>query len=124
MRQGRVYDDSDVEWRKSRRNLPPVIPHVLRHESAAAQMRDLAASGITGRKIPARSASRLGRDDGYGVQESVSWRATPHVARRLRSTSVKIRGVRMSCMARSTRPPGTTMEFARDMKLIWIIDNR
>jgi hypothetical protein len=33
-------------------------------------------------------------------------------------------GVRMSCMARSSIPPGMTIEFARDIKLIWIIDKR
>ena len=33
-------------------------------------------------------------------------------------------GVRMSCMAMSSFPPGMTIEFARDMKLSWIIETR
>ena len=45
-------------------------------------------------------------------------------ARRLRSISCRISGVRMSCIARSSLLPGTTMELARDMKLSWIIDSR
>ena len=45
-------------------------------------------------------------------------------ARRFCSISFRISGVRMSCMARSSLPPGMTIEFARDMKLSWIIDSR
>ena len=41
----------------------------------------------------------------------------PHGARRLRSTNCRIRGVKISCIARSNLLPGITMEFARDMKL-------
>ena len=45
----------------------------------------------------------------------------PSRARRFLSMSCRIIGVRMSCMARSSLLPGMTMEFARDMKLSWII---
>ena len=31
-------------------------------------------------------------------------------------------GVRINCIAMSSFPPGMTIEFARDMKLSWIID--
>ena len=44
-----------------------------------------------------------------------------HEARRFSSTSRWIMGVRISCMARSSLPPGMTMEFARLMKLSPII---
>ena len=47
-----------------------------------------------------------------------------HAARRLRSTRSRIIGVRMSCIARSSLPPGMTMEFARDIQLSWIIESR
>ena len=46
------------------------------------------------------------------------------VLRRLRSTSCRISGVKMSCIARSSLLPGTTIELARDMKASWIIDSR
>ncbi len=46
------------------------------------------------------------------------------IARRRRSTSFRIIGVRMSCMAMSSLPPGMTIELARLMKLLWIIDRR
>ena len=45
-------------------------------------------------------------------------------ARRRRSTSFRIIGVRMSCIAMSSLPPGMTIELARLMKLLWIIDRR
>ena len=48
----------------------------------------------------------------------------PQDTRRLRSISCRMSGVRMSCMARSSLLPGTTMELARDMKESWIIDSR
>ena len=48
----------------------------------------------------------------------------PHIARRRRSTICMISGVRISCMAMSSLPPGMTIEFARLMKLSWIIDRR
>ena len=44
--------------------------------------------------------------------------------RRRRSTSCMIIGVRISCMARSSLPPGITMELARLMKLSWIMETR
>ena len=44
--------------------------------------------------------------------------------RRPRSTSLRIIGVRMSCMAMSILPPGMTIELARLMKLLWIIESR
>lgn len=40
------------------------------------------------------------------------------------STSRQIRGVKISCMARSNLPPGTTMLLARDMNELSIIDKR
>src|SRR5215469_10416314 len=46
------------------------------------------------------------------------------MARRRFSTSLRIIGVRISCMARSSLLPGITMEFARDMKLPWIMVTR
>ena len=45
-------------------------------------------------------------------------------ARRFWSMSLSISGVSTSCIARSSLPPGITIEFARDMKLSWIIDSR
>jgi hypothetical protein len=45
-------------------------------------------------------------------------------ARRALSTSRWIIGVRISCIARSSLPPGMTIELARDMKLPWSIVTR
>ncbi len=47
-----------------------------------------------------------------------------HEALRFRSTNCRINGVRISCMAKSSLPPGITIEFLRDMKLWEIIDSR
>src|SRR3954451_19025060 len=46
------------------------------------------------------------------------------LARRPRSNSCRIIGVRMSCMARSSLLPGMTIEFARDMKLPCSMETR
>ncbi len=45
-------------------------------------------------------------------------------ALRLVSRSLRIMGVRMSCIASSIFPPGTTMMFGRDMNESWIIESR
>ncbi len=45
-------------------------------------------------------------------------------ARRLRSTSWRIMGVKMSCIASSIFPPGTTIEFGRDMNESRSIESR
>jgi len=47
-----------------------------------------------------------------------------HVARRFRSMSCRIIGVKMSCIASSILPPGTTIEFGRDMKESCSIESR
>jgi hypothetical protein len=47
-----------------------------------------------------------------------------HTHCRRRSISFQISGVRISCMARSSLPPGTTMVLARLMKLSWIMRSR
>ena len=47
-----------------------------------------------------------------------------HIVRLLRSISCRIRGVRMSCIARSSLAPWITIELARDMKLLGIIDSK
>jgi hypothetical protein len=41
-----------------------------------------------------------------------------------RSISRQINGVKISCMASSILPPGTTMVFARDMNESWIMLRR
>ncbi len=45
-------------------------------------------------------------------------------ARRLRSISCIITGVRINCIARSNLLPGTAIEFARDIKLPCSIESR
>ena len=57
---------------------------------------------------------------GHGVSLDFS----RHLAARARSTSRKIIGVRMSCMARSSLSPGMTIELARVIQLPWIIATR
>ena len=67
--------------------------------------------------------------DGFGFRHFLKQslrihRYLLHEARFLRSINCMISGVRMSCMARSSLLPGTTIELARDMKELWIIDSR
>ena len=61
---------------------------------------------------------------GHGVSLDWSRRLADHLAARARSTSRKIIGVRMSCMARSSLSPGMTIELARVIQLPWIIATR
>ena len=85
---------------------------------------------VTGRAIAmsfrASPPARLAHSNGIGRARlacAAPVQKRPEV-RRLRSMSCRIIGVRISCMARSSLPPGITIELARDMKLSWIIDSR
>jgi putative transposase len=71
---------------------------------------------------PAPSGLPAGRATHAG--EQAHRRAEPYMLLRLFSISFRIIGVRISCMARSSLPPGMTMELARDMKLPWIMVTR
>ena len=62
-----------------------------------------------------RVIEQLPRRDERHVSSCRSRGAGRYAARRLRSMSCRIIGVRMSCIATAIFPPGTTMLFARDM---------
>src|SRR5262249_17362228 len=77
---------------------------------------------------------RVGGEEAHGIRHDEVRRRGPehvlgdmlnrHSERLLRSMSCRMSGVRISCIARSSFDPGITIEFARDMKLCGIIDNR
>ena len=83
-------------------------------------------------RVDGQEADRVGqlvvRDCGvwsYDVHfKTTSLSVQARSARRRRSTSWRIIGVRISCMAMSSLPPGMTIEFARLMKLSSIMDSR
>ena len=87
---------------------PAVAPETSQgHIDPAARLRGGSVPGFSSH--PSRRAGAL-------PPAQTPWRR--------RFMSFQMSGVRISCIARSSLPPGTTMVLARDMKLSWIIRSR
>ena len=76
--------------------------------------------------VDREKADRVGhlRVRNIGTAGNAGQSGSVHTLRLFRSMSCRIRGVRMSCIARSSFDPWITIELARDMKLFGIIDSR
>ncbi len=114
IRPGRV---GRIEFQELRKQHGRDVRHAHRHAGMAGFC---FLDGIDRQKadrvghLRMRDFGRLGHRQG----------SSGHTVRLLRSINCRISGVRISCIARSSFEPWITIELARDMKLLGIIDSR